>query len=589
MKLYKWLFVVIAFCFIANGCGKSITPMPDTQQHIEKPHPITSRKAIGGIRIAWDYTSLKKVSSSAKDERYCGYARVIQGRNNALICVYEADGNVVIVKSNDLGITWTAPIVVASKKDGVNMAVPDILELKDSSIFVCYNPRPAGNEPSKRFAIRTKKSYDGGNTWQDESLLYEADYRFENGCWEPSAIQLPNGEIQLFFANEGVYTNSTEQNISMFRSNDNGLTWTKKPEIVSFRAGKRDGMPSPLLLKNGNEIAFAIEDNGFGDFKPYVIKNTLTQNWSQPVDATSNRRTYALTEKIEEHIYAGAPYLRQLKTGETILSYQGTEGRINRTNFAEMKVVIGDENAQHFTRKSTPFNIPDNKSGLWNSLCVLNDNTVIALTSTNAFSGNTEIWMIKGHIIPELNAIQESLVIDGLMNEKGWKNTLPIFIGQKSATQVKAAVSYDKNNLYILANISDALVSTNASTLENNDGLSISIDAQNKSYEAPDKGIFNFFITADNQVLIKEGSNGKWVQKTNVSGFQSFVKRKQGGYFQEISIPWRVLGGKPVINTRIGLNMSLTENSGKSEADYVESIAGNIDSASYSWTTLLLK
>eukprot|EP01031_Cornospumella_fuschlensis_P008200 gene8200-10116_t len=116
------------------------------------------------------------------------------------------------------------------------MAVPDILELKDSSILVCYNPRPAGNEPSKRFAIRTKKSYDGGNTWQDESLLYEADYRFENGCWEPSAIQLSNGEIQLFFANEGVYTNSTEQNISMFRSNDNGLTWTKKPEMVSFRA-----------------------------------------------------------------------------------------------------------------------------------------------------------------------------------------------------------------------------------------------------------------------------------------------------------------------------------------------------------------
>ncbi len=147
MKLYKWLFVVIAFFFIANGCGKSITPMPDTQQHIEKPHPITSRKAIGGIRIAWDYTSLKKVSSSAKGERYCGYARVIQGRNSALICVYEADGNVVIVKSNDLGITWTAPIVVASKKDGVNMAVPDILELKDSSILVCYNPRPAGNEP----------------------------------------------------------------------------------------------------------------------------------------------------------------------------------------------------------------------------------------------------------------------------------------------------------------------------------------------------------------------------------------------------------------------------------------------------------
>lgn len=31
-----------------------------------------------------------------------------------------------------------------------------------------------------------------------EQVLYEEGYQFENGCWEPSAIQLPDGQIQLF-------------------------------------------------------------------------------------------------------------------------------------------------------------------------------------------------------------------------------------------------------------------------------------------------------------------------------------------------------------------------------------------------------
>jgi hypothetical protein len=168
---------------------------------------------------------------------------------------------------------------VAEKQDGINMAVPDKLELNDGSILVCYNPRPFDIHPSRKFGIRSKKSYDGGNTWEDERLLYEAGHEFENGCWEPSAVQLPDGEIQLFFADEGPYTHSSEQNISLLRSHDNGMSWTTTPEIVSFRAGSRDGMPVPILLKNKRETAIAIEDNGFQNFKPYIIKSLADFRW----------------------------------------------------------------------------------------------------------------------------------------------------------------------------------------------------------------------------------------------------------------------------------------------------------------------
>src|SRR5690242_21276392 len=45
------------------------------------------------------------------------------------------------------------------------------------------------------------------------------------------------------FRSEAPYTKSNEQEISLLRSFDHGLTWSR-PTQVSFRQGKRDGMRS---------------------------------------------------------------------------------------------------------------------------------------------------------------------------------------------------------------------------------------------------------------------------------------------------------------------------------------------------------
>ncbi|CAN5533463.1 hypothetical protein BH11BAC5_BH11BAC5_38400 [soil metagenome] len=353
-------------------------------------------------RISWDPSSLKKLApTNGSKANYCGYPRMIQLHDKSLICVYEVgDGSIESIKSIDLGSSWSVPVTIATRQNGINMAVPEILELKDHSLLASYNPRPSPIDSSKHFGIRTKKSYDGGLTWKDERLLYEADSRFEDGCWEPSQIQLPSGEIQLFFSNEGIYTHSNEQNISIFRSMDNGLSWTTEPQIVSFRAGKRDGMPVPVLLKDKNEILFSIEDNAVNNFKPSIIRGSIEGKWTSVVDGASVNRNAALATALPDSVYAGAPYLRQLKTCETILSYQGTTGRNKNWQQSCMFVTIGDADGRNFGQTSIPFNVPINKHGLWNSLCVLEDNTIIALTSTNAFSDKgAEVWMIKGHLV----------------------------------------------------------------------------------------------------------------------------------------------------------------------------------------------
>lgn len=266
--------------------------------------------------IIWDDNSLVQISEP-NGTHYNGYARMIQLADNTLICTYESAGSIVIKKSNDLGATWGALINVVSGDNEVDMATPDILKLGENSILISYNPRPKpGADASRKFAIRVIKSYDNGISWSDDKLVYEASSNSDDGCWEPSAIQLPDGEIQLFFSNENIYQSSSEQNISLMRSKDNGVTWSTSPEVVSFRNGSRDGMPSPILLKDQNEIVFSIEDNGINNqFKPYTVRNSLDENWKSTVGGNSDKRNYALADVIDSSIYAGAPYLAQLSTG----------------------------------------------------------------------------------------------------------------------------------------------------------------------------------------------------------------------------------------------------------------------------------
>lgn len=579
MKIIAWYCPLIVLVFLLSSCNNSEAPDPVAVEEI------TQKPPVAGSRIAWDRRTLKKIST---ETGYNGYARVIQLQDRSLLCVYESNGNVVAVKSFDNGLSWSAPMTIASKMNGTNMTVPDVLQLQDNSILVAFNPRPYDIDPSRRFGIRTIKSYDGGQTWQDERLLYEAGYQFENGCWEPAAIQLPGGEIQLFFANEGPFTHSGEQNISLLRSSDGGLTWTAEPETVSFRTGSRDGMPVPLLLEDKNEIIVAIEDNGETTFKPYIIRSSIDNSWSTVVTGNSPRRSYALSNPIDHHNYAGAPYLARLSSGETILSYQGTEGRsTNSLGNADMKVTLGTDEGLNFNRKTTPFIIPENKSCLWNSVSVLEGDTVMALTSTNAYSSNTEVWMIKGHLIQDLAAVQNSINIDGLQNETAW-NKHQIFIGHQGAAWLTANITYDDKYLYVLTKVTNNEVA-NTANIEQGDGVTIYIDPKNQSLEKPDKGIFSIYVSAVNSKAINEGQGGKWSKVNNSTfGVVSSSASSDTRYMQEIAIPWSSLGGKPQLSERIGFNLQLTEKSG-GETVYKENISSNRSDEPYTWMTLLLE
>jgi len=339
-----------------------------------------------GARIEWDPESLTLLEAPA------GYGRVIRLGAGTLLACFGKGGRVHVSTSSGDGRTWSPPRLVARFEHGI-AANPELLELASGNLLCMYNERPTGD--AHPFAIMVMRSADGGRTWSRPERVYAAGSTRKDGCWEPAAVELPGGEVQLFFANEGPYRKSNEQEITMLRSRDGGVTWGQ-PVTASFRAGSRDGMPVPLVLRGGKGIAVAIEDNGIrGRFKPVIVHSPLEGSWRSPVGGSSPSRWSALAKPLPPDVYAGAPYLRQMPSGETILSAQ-----VNSAGRAEphMVVWVGDARARGFANPSIPFDVPADVPCLWNSLFVKDEDTITAVAGTT-MRGRRGLWMIDGRLV----------------------------------------------------------------------------------------------------------------------------------------------------------------------------------------------
>lgn len=352
-------------------------------------------------RIEWNAATLSLIQSNGY------YGRIIRLKNGQLLCGFDVDGKITVRHSNDDGNTWQNPTKVAESVPA-RLTNTELLQLHDGTVLCFYNERPRRQRASTnqtegaalktpRYAIAMTRSADDGQTWGKPEILFQAGTEFTNGCWEPAAIELPSGEVQLFFSNEGNYRRSDEQEILLLRSSDGARTW-KAPEKVSFRPGHRDGMPVPLVLKDGSGILFSIEDNGLsGNFKPVIVSTSLKDNWRSGVrEPDSTNRWSALRTLPPPHVSASAPYLRQMPSGETLLSFQRSETGELKT--AYMVVCIGDARARNFDSPSQPFPITEGKAQLWNSLFIKNAITVVAVTETT-LNGVHGIWSIEGRFV----------------------------------------------------------------------------------------------------------------------------------------------------------------------------------------------
>ena len=465
-----------------------------------------SAQAIEGLRIAWDRSSEVKIA------QHGNYARVIRLDDNSFLAAFEHGGSACIAASADL-VNWSSPRPIVSSHHGksggldwhVHVANPELCLTREGTLLLAVNYRPSG-QAHYPFSIVICRSEDGGVSWSSPDVLYCAGQDFSNGCWEPSFLQLPDGRIHLYFANEGPYVDSEEQEISVMMSDDDGRSWTSA-QTVSFRKNHRDGMPVAAVL--GREIVLAIEDNADGKFKPYTVRSSVDNAWAETIDGKSSFRKRALVDHVDRHVYMGAPYIVVLPSGESLLSYQTTEDRRDAWELSCMEVAVSDSGAMDFSKRTRPFDVPTGRSGKWNSLCVIDSNTVAAVSSTDK-DGIVALYVVKGRLISPLVISEHSGSID------------QIFVGSMSRDNLAVGVGCNKDGYVFEARVSDA-------DMVPGDGVTFMIDITGKDNTSVQKGVFMVTVDRSGHITeVCEGKKGRWGRCTRSVAFSEAVDFNDG-------------------------------------------------------------
>lgn len=534
-----------------------------------------------GSRIFWDMSTQTTLFTGGN------YARMIELQNGRLFAVAESMGGIAVINSTDMGKTWSSPERIIANPIRAFYAVPDVIQLSDGTILIGINPRPHSPYSEDRlFGIRVMRSTDNGGTWSGPIFVFDAHHIFNDGCWEPAFLELPSGEVQCYFANEAPYTMNDDQEISMCRSFDKGLTWSD-PITVCYRQGARDGMPVPILLQDQSEIAVIIEDNGWpgrNNFAATIVRNTIEDNWYNGyVDASSPLREIIFETIPPSNIYSAAPYLRKLPWGETVASYQSNENRSSHDlQYADMYVVVGDERAQNFKAKSAPFAVAQNSHTIWNSVSVIDTGIIVALGSIGHPYGYNDIMMIKGYPIRQAKAAYGTITVDGIKTpEEKWTtpnvNQLPM--GQVTKNRTSLDFLYDNNYLYFTARVIDRDIINNTS---NNDGVRFFIDVDDVSGTIPQTGMYSFFFDTNGTVRFQYGEGGVWKTGTNTSNILYAMNIQSNYYMFEAAIPWSLLGkSTPPTENRMAIAIEIVNR--QQSSIVTDKIPDVINNASWTW------
>lgn len=406
MKWKAYLFIAFFIAVIGMGCSKpsggnsddNTPPPPPTNVFNPDDFPAYDNSP-AGIRTTWSSTALK----ISHDTYSAEYGRVEPLGGDTLLLTYHfgPEGgewdNIALRRSFDGGKSWpeTETIMADNNPKYYGFANPDLHVLQNGWIMMAFNGRgnPDINDNSN---IQIRISKDRSKTWEAPKIIATGR------SWEPSILQLPDGEIQIFYSSEarwwgGIGSTNVQQEILMVSSKDNGATWSF-PRQVAYTNGMRDGMATPLLLQNGKGIVFPIESVN-NTKSPWIVWSSMAAKWNYKGSGTTeNNRRWLATQ---EPIWGGAPYMVQLPGGETILSVQDAGGRSIGSNWKKntMLVLTGNSMAMNFGNATVAWpGLPENEGAYYSSLFVKNNQALVMVTTRNFADGHSEIWWKDGSV-----------------------------------------------------------------------------------------------------------------------------------------------------------------------------------------------
>ena len=260
--------------------------------------------------------------------------------------------------------------------------------------------------------------------------------------------------------------------------------------------------------------------------------------------------------------WAGYPRLRRLSDGQTLVVY---------------------ETGRNFGMLTRPFEVPLDREAKWSSISLWDENTIAAVATTSFQSRHPEVWMILGHIIPELKAENKKVTIDGHLQE--WNGNFPVFIGSRFNANLSAAVSFDEKNLFFVARIKGKNLNSNPQNPSGSSGVYFYIDAGNHNLTNPGQGLFKVWCNNTGDTRIYKDDNGTW-KEICAKGMKSAVLPDEEGYRIELAIPFSSIrkADRPDIRITIGLK-GLTDDG----TEFTEHIVHTNPGASSTWLKVELE
>lgn len=475
IKRFVNIFLAALAVLLCTACGNrlKLTPFEELNQG---DVPLNSHKG------SYDRSSVKLMHSTFNllpadtvSLKWPSYPRVRVLPDGSYILFWQeglsvGDGNgrhTRYAKSDDLvnwqhqGYLWECENVVngLGNEDIRVYTNANGLVLSTGELMVCSSFRTVYtyNKPEYKSeqGLKIKFSKDGGLTWYGEQIIYHGPN------WEAHLMETRDGEIQVYFSESRPWTSWSHSGTSLVYSRDGGKTWQPELGEKPLRVMRKnwwcedmgrnlltDQMPVGIRLNGTDQMAFAMETvtgrvKNRQSFSTSIVFSPEDGKWIPIEDEeTSDSPTYRL-DNVDENGNASGPYLVQFHSGETVLLLT-TRGKIYTK--------VGDERAHNWSETSPRPIFPDWAG--WPGAEMESSHTMLATTVQRPGGGEKTIGVVRLALNHDITATPRRVRVNGKTGE--WKNTdEALFLGEFSDAYATVRASQDKDNIYLLVEVSD--------------------------------------------------------------------------------------------------------------------------------------
>ncbi|MBO4962943.1 MAG: exo-alpha-sialidase, partial [Clostridia bacterium] len=242
------------------------------------------------------------------------YPRLLELKDGTWLCGFDtwgtgyAAGTIVIVRSNDKGVTWSKEVSKASFHDTANCANVALFQLENGVILCGYRALGTNLEDPLSKALHVSISKDNGYTWEKHSTIVDA-YNLKspvNTRWGTPGTLFKKSDVQAKITEEG---------------------------RLGFFEPHFGYINGELTVMYADDLTTMMENPRGERWKnyetQYIIKRTLNgTTWSEPkivldgtvVKTVSNITGFSITDFSRD----GMPVFDKLSDGTNVLVVEGT-------------------------------------------------------------------------------------------------------------------------------------------------------------------------------------------------------------------------------------------------------------------------